>query len=107
MKFWIRAAGAAAGLSIAAMAMIGGCEGSDGTGVPAAKTASETPVTDNPTGTVTWSKILGTKGVDAKIRVNDKGTDVVERPMRIVSAYSEAGDNILTLTPAPGNINGP
>lgn len=96
---WVQLAGFAGIVGLAI-----GCSGSGDSGVPV---PADQTVTDNPTAVMPWSDIVKKTDVPAKIRVNDHGTAVVEKPMTIVSAYSEAGDNILVLTPAAGDVNGP
>lgn len=100
--------------AIAAVAILtlAGCTSSDSaSGTTTTTTTTPTTdakvVTDNPTKTYPWTSLVGKTNVSAFIRGAESGSTVSQRPIKIVSAYSQAGEDIFTILANGTDVYGP
>lgn len=102
------------GICIGIVAVVGaGCSSSsNSSGTPPATTTT-TPTTDavvvtnNLTKTLPWNSLLGKANINAYIRGAESGETVLQRPIKIVSAYSEAGEDVFTMLANGTDVYGP
>ncbi len=101
------------GICIGIAAAVGaGCSSSSSSsGTPTTTTTPPTTdavvVTNNLTKTLPWSSLSGKTNISAYIRGAESGETVVQRPIKIVSAYNEAGEDVFTMPANGTDIYGP
>jgi len=86
-----------------------GCSSSDSSsGTPVVNPLGDaTVVTNNPTTTYPWSSLVGKTNVSAFIRGAETGTTVYQRPIKIVSAYTSAGEDVFAMVANGTDAYGP